>query len=167
MSHNVLQGFRVHSALCHVGAESMPAHMRCNFRKLYSVDAVVLVADMLKVMFPVKADHRHIVFVQKQETGVSVDHRLFGRLFPIVHHSAETRHNLVAHRDEPLATLGLGILDDVLHIPGALQLMVYPDSLVLEIDVREGQSAELRHTKSGVEQNVDAIVVLAIMLVLF
>ena len=28
------------------------------------------------------------------------------------------------HRHEPFTTLGLGILDDVLHLPGAQQLMV-------------------------------------------
>ena len=43
MSHDVLQCFGVHSALCHVGAESVSAHMGGDFRKLYFVNAVVLV----------------------------------------------------------------------------------------------------------------------------
>ena len=50
MPHDILQSFRVHTALCHVGAEGVSAHMGCNLRKLNSVDFIVLGADMLKVM---------------------------------------------------------------------------------------------------------------------
>ena len=43
VTHDILQGFGIHAALCHVGTEGMTAHMRGDFRKLNFVDAVVLV----------------------------------------------------------------------------------------------------------------------------
>ena len=33
VTHDILQGFGVHAALCHVGAEGMAAHMGRDFRK--------------------------------------------------------------------------------------------------------------------------------------
>lgn len=43
VTHDILQGFGIHAALCHIGAESMAAHMRGDFRKLNFINAVVLV----------------------------------------------------------------------------------------------------------------------------
>ena len=41
MTHDILQGFGIHAAFCHVGTEGVAAHMRGDFRKLYFVDAAV------------------------------------------------------------------------------------------------------------------------------
>ena len=79
VSHNVLQRFGIHPAFCHIGTKGVAADMGCDFGKLYFVDAVVLVADMLKVMFPMECDHWHRVFVKKKESGVTINHRLFAR----------------------------------------------------------------------------------------
>ena len=43
VTHDILQGLGVHAAFRHVGTEGVAAHMRCDFRKLNFVDAVVLV----------------------------------------------------------------------------------------------------------------------------
>ena len=77
MPHDILQRFGVHTALCHIGAEGVSTHMRGDLRKLNSVDFIVLGADMLKVMLPVKGDHRHLILVQKQEAGVPVHRSWF------------------------------------------------------------------------------------------
>ena len=45
--------------------------------------------------------------------------------------------------------------------------MIDPNALVLEVNVRDGQSTELRYTQSGVEQNVDSIVILAVAGIVF
>ena len=78
--HNVLQRFGVHSALCHIGTKGVAADMGCDFGKLYLVDAVVFVADMLEVVLPVQGDHWHLIFIQKKKSGVAIDHRLFAGL---------------------------------------------------------------------------------------
>ena len=44
----------------------MSAHMGRDLRKLYFVDFIVLGADMLKVMLPVKGDHRHLILVRNR-----------------------------------------------------------------------------------------------------
>ena len=135
MAHDILQGFRVHAALSHVGTECMAADMGRDFGKRHLVNAVVFLQDMLKVMLPVQGDHGHVVFVQKQKTSISVDHRFFQRSASVFDDPAEAGHHLVAHGDEPLAVLGFGVLNDILHVPCALELMIHPDPLVPEIDV--------------------------------
>ena len=166
MTHDILQGFGVHTALGHVGAEGMAAYMGRDLRKLNFVNAVVFLQNMLEVMLPMEGDHGHIIFVQKQKAGVSVDHRLFEQLFPIVDDPAEACHHFVAHRDKPFAAFGLSVLNDIGHVPGALQLVIHPDPLVLEVDVRDDQSAEFRYTQACIEQDVDPIVILTEVLVL-
>ena len=52
MPHDILQRFGVHTALCHIGAEGMSAHMGRDLRKLYFVDFIVLGADMLTLREP-------------------------------------------------------------------------------------------------------------------
>ena len=63
MTHDILQGFWIHTALGHVGAEGMAAHMGRDFWKLNFVNAVVLLQNTLKVMLPMESDHWHIVLV--------------------------------------------------------------------------------------------------------
>ena len=75
---------------------------------------------MLEVMLPVERDHGHFVFVQEQEASVTIDHGFLCRLLPIGDDPAKACHDFVAHGDEPFTVLGLGVLDDVLHLPGAL-----------------------------------------------
>ena len=142
MAHDILQGFGVHAAFRHVGAEGMAADMGCDFRKLHLINAVVFLHNMLKVLFPMQGNHGHIILVQEEKTGVAIDHRFCKQLFPIVDDPAETSHDVIAHGDEPLTAFGLGFLDDIPHISGSLQLMIHPDSLILEVNVRNGQSAK-------------------------
>ena len=165
VTHDILQGFGVHTALCHVGTEGMSAHMGRDFRKLNFVNAVVFLQNMLEVMLPMEGDHGHVILVQEQKARVSVDHRLFEQLFPARDDPAEAGHDFVAHGDEPLTAFGFGVLDDIGHVPGTLQLVIHPNPLFLEVDVRDGQSAEFRYTQARIEQDVDSIVILTEMLV--
>ena len=120
VTHDILQGFGIHTAPCHVGAEGMAAHMGRDFGKLNFVNAVVFLQNMLEVMFPVEGDHGHVILVQKQETSIPIDHRLFEQLLPARDDPTETSHHFVAHRHIPLTAFGLGFLDDIGHVPGAL-----------------------------------------------
>ena len=166
MTHDILQGFGVHTALCHVGAEGMAAHMGRDFRKLNFVNAVVFLQNMLEVMLPMEGDHRHVVLVQEQKICIPIDHRLVEQLLATCDDPAKAGHHFVAHRHIPLTAFGLGFFDDIGHVPGALQLVIHPDPLVLEVDVRDDQSAEFRYTQACIEQDVDPIVILTEVLVL-
>ena len=160
MPHDILQRFGVHTALCHIGAEGVSTHMRGDLRKLNSVDFIVLGADMLKVMLPVKGDHRHLILVQKQESGVSVHHRFLRRFLPVGNDPAEASHDFGTHGDKPLTVLGFGVLNDVFHGVSSLQLMIHPDSLLFEVNIRNRQSAELRNTQACIKKDEDPIVIL-------
>ena len=166
VTHDILQGFGIHAAARHVGAEGMATYMGRDFRKLNFVNAVVFLQNMLEVMLPMEGDHRHIVLVQEQKAGVAVDHRFFKQLLTVIDNPAEAGHDFITHGDEPLAVLGFGVLDDIGHVPGMLQLVIHPDPLVLKVNVRNGQSAEFRYTQARIEQDVDPIVILTEVLVL-
>ena len=71
-----LQHFGVHTALCRVGTTYVTANVRGDFGHLHLVDAVVLLADVLEVMLPVKHHHRLAVFVQVQNAAHIANHRL-------------------------------------------------------------------------------------------
>lgn len=140
--------------------------MRRDRWKLNLVNAVVLIQNSLEVMLPVEGNHRHSIFVQKQETCVAVDDWfLLGRL-SAGNDPAKALHDLLAHRHIPFAAFGLGVLDDVLHIPLALKLVVYPDALFLKVNIRDGQSAKFGNPKSRVEQDEDTVIVFAVAVVL-
>ena len=152
MPHDILQGFGIHTALSHVGTESMTAHMGCDLRKLNFVDTVVLVEDMLEVMLPVKGDHGLTILVQEKKSGVTVNHRFFLRLLPVTDDPLKALNNLLAHGNIAFTTFSLGFLDDVLHIPCALKLVIHPNPLFLKVNVRQSQTAEFRNPQSRVEQ---------------
>ena len=62
---------------------------------------------------------------------------------------------------------GLGRLDDTLHVGHSLKLVIDSDYVVLEVDILNGKTAELGNTHSGMEQDVDCLVVLAVHVVLY
>lgn len=124
----------------------MTADMRGDFGKLNFIDFIVLVSDMLKVMLPVEGNHRHFILIQEQESGISTDDRFLSGCFPVVDDPSEAFHDLGAHRHIALTAFGFGILDDILHISGTLQLMIHTDSLfVKSISARVSpQNSEIR-----------------------
>ena len=143
----------------------MAAYMGCDLRKLNFINAVILVQDMLEIMLPVEGNHRHSVLVQKEKTGIAVDHRLLIWSFPVIYDPPETIHNLLAHRNISFTTLGFRIFDDIFHITLALELMIHTNPLFLEINIRQSQAAELRDPQSRIEQNINSIVILAVAVV--
>jgi len=116
MSHDVLQGFGVHTALCHVGTECMTAHMGCDFRKLNFVDVVVLVEDMLEVMLPMECNHGLTILVQEKKSGITVDHRFFLRLLPVADDPLKALNNLLTHGNKAFATYAIFLILDALRI---------------------------------------------------
>ena len=137
----------------------MPAHMGRNFRQLHLVDAVVFLADVLEVMLPVKRHHRLAVLVQVQKAAPSADHRIGFGLRPVGDNALEALVHIVRHRDFPRSAGGFRVLNDVLHIPLSLKLVVDADFAVLHVQISQGQPYKLRNAKSRLEQDINAVVV--------
>ena len=76
MTHDILQCLWIHSGFRHIGTEGVSAYMRGYFGHLDAVDLVVLLDNVLHIFLPVQCNHRSVVFVQEQEPGVSIHHRL-------------------------------------------------------------------------------------------
>lgn len=90
MAHQVLQRLRIHPRSCHVRAVGVAAYMRRNRRHLYSVNLIVTVDRIPKIVLPVQGDQRFSIFLVVKKTGVSLYHRLGLRLpaaFQISHFS--------------------------------------------------------------------------------
>ena len=52
MTHDILQCLWIHSGFRHIGTEGVPAYMGCDFGHLHLVNAVILVANVLKILLP-------------------------------------------------------------------------------------------------------------------
>ena len=72
MAHQVLQRLRIHPRPCHVRAVGVASYMRRNRRHLYSVDLIVTVDRIPKIVLPVQGDQRFSVLVVVKKTGVSL-----------------------------------------------------------------------------------------------
>lgn len=62
--------------------------------------------------------------------------------------------DLITHREPPCTRIRLGFLNYIAHITHPLQLMIDVQNLILQINVFDCQSAELRDADAGVEQDV-------------
>ena len=70
MTHQVLQRLRIHPSPCHVRAVGVAAYMRRKRRHLYSVDLIVTVGRIPKIVLPVQGDQRFsILVVVKKRPG--------------------------------------------------------------------------------------------------
>ena len=142
MAHQVLQRFRVHAALCHVGAKCVPANMRCDFGKLRLISPIILLQRIVKILFPVKRYFRFPVFVQKQKTCLSTYKRFDFWLWPSGNDSGKTIVHLIGHWNITDTTLCLWAFDNVFYLRCALQLMVNVDHAGVQIDIVECQAGK-------------------------
>ena len=151
VAHEILQRLGVHTALCHVGTKCVPANVRGDFGHLHLIDAVVLLADVLEVMLPMKRHHRFAVLVQVQKAAPAVDHRLSLGLWPVGNNPLESLVHIICHGDFPCSARSFRVLDDILHVPFALKLVVDTDFSVLHIQISQRQSNKFRDAKSSLE----------------
>ena len=89
----------------------------------------------------------------------AADHRLGLGLRPVGDDALEALVHIVCHRDFPSPTGGFRVLNDVLHVPFALKLVVDADFAVLHVQISQGQPYELRNAKPRLEQDINAIIV--------
>lgn len=120
VTHDILQGFRIHPGFCHIRAKGVPAYMRGNFQHLDTVNPVVFLNDMLQILFPVKGNHRHIVFIQKQKSCISFHHRFNFWCLAVGNDSAKTRCDSFRHRHIADAFVSFWFFNYILHLCSTL-----------------------------------------------
>ena len=120
VTHDILQGFRIHPGFCHIRAKGVPAYMRGNFRHLDTVNFIVFLNNMLQILFPVKGNHRHIVFIQKQESCISFHHRFNFWCLAVGNDSAKTRCDSFRHRHIADAFICFWFFNYILHLCSTL-----------------------------------------------
>ena len=165
VAHQVLQRFRVHACLRLQAAVGVATYVRRDVRHLLPENVVVPVHHVVEPVFPVHGNLRHPVFIQKQESAVPVNDLLNLRSLPGLQNPPEALCHIIIHRQLPGTRVRLGFFDHVPHVAGALELMIDVEDLVLQVNIPDGQSAEFGNPDSGVEQDVDHIVVLAVTIV--
>ena len=67
VTHEVLQGFRVHSGPRLIAAVGVAAYVRSNVRHLHQVDLIVMIDHMVKPVLPVHRHEGHPQIIQIQE----------------------------------------------------------------------------------------------------
>ena len=147
MTHDILQCLWIHSGFRHIRTEGVPAYMRSYFGHLNAVNLVIFLNNMFQVLLPMKGDHWLIVLVEKQKSSISVYHRFYFRCYPIGKNTAETRHNFLAHRHIADTAFCFGRTDHILHLGSPLKLMIYLDTLLVELKIGKGQpqNSEIRN----------------------
>ena len=110
-------------------------------------------------MFPVKRNHRLAVLIQIQKAAPAADHWLGFGFRPVDDDALETLVHIVRHGDFPRPAGGFRVLNDVLHVPLALKLVIDTDFAVFHVQVSQGQPYKLRNAKSRLEQDINAVVV--------
>lgn len=143
----------------------MPAHVRSDVRHLDPVDLVVAVHRMVETVLPVHRHLRHAVPVDKQEPRLAADHRLNGRLLPVLEDPEETPEHFFRHGELPCAGIGLCRFQDVFHPARPLELRIDIDDPVLHVKVGDRQTAELGNAHPGMEQDIENLVVFAVAVV--
>lgn len=74
MYHQILQCFRIHAGLCHIGTICMSANMRGNIGHLNLIDFIVPADHMIESVFPMHGYKWHSIFVQKKKSRITIYH---------------------------------------------------------------------------------------------
>ena len=139
--------------------------MRSDVRQLFPVDLVVAAHRMVEPVLPVHRHFRHAILVQVQKPCVAANHLLYSRRFPVLKDRLKAAEHFLCHGELPCSCIRLGRLDHVLHFGSPLQLLIDVDDPLLHVEIVDGQSAELRDSHSCMEQDVECLVVSAIVVI--
>ena len=97
---------------------------------------------VIEAVLPVHCHLRHPIIIQEKESAVTVNDLLYLRCPSRLQDPPETLRYFIVHRQLSGARVRLGFLDHVLHVAGALELVIDVENLVLHIDVPHRQPAE-------------------------
>ena len=166
MPHQILKRFGIHSRLCHITAIGMSAYgewflVATPYRYGYASPMPTQNAFPNAELLPAYLSY------PRTEPTVSVYHRLNFRLLAVYNNTLETLIDLICHRDYPCSAWCLGVLNDILHIPCSLELMIDINLPFLKINIRKCQSAKFRDTKPRLEQHKHSVIIPFVMLITF
>ena len=165
VTHQVLKRLRIHARLGLIAAVGMAADVRSDVGHLDPVDIIVALDHMIEPMLPVHGHFRQAVLVQKQKTAAPVDHALDPGGRPVLDDGAEALLDVRRHRELAGSGVGLGLLNHERHIRAPLELVVDIDQVMLKIDIADCQPTELRNTHTGMEQDINNLIVFAVAVV--
>ena len=166
MTHQILKYLWIHSGLRHIRTVCVSAYMRCNFRKLHTIDAIVLVNRMLEVFLPMHCHHRLTVLIKAKEPGITINHRFYPWWSAIFQYTLKAFIYIVLHRNHSCTGIGLCRIN-IDQRSSLLQLMVNVDGSVLHIQILNRQSCKFRNTHPCLKQNVHTVIILAIVRIIF
>lgn len=121
-------------------------------RHLNPVDIVIPLHSVVETMLPVHGHLRHPVLVPVQKSAITVHEFLHLRCGSIFNDCPEAVCHILCNRKFSCSGIGLGELDDVLHLGCPQKLMVDGDDVVLQVDVLDGESTEFGNSHSRVEK---------------
>lgn len=167
VSHNVLQSFRIHSTLSHLGTAGMSAHMRRDIGKLQLIDPIILLHHMVEVVLPVHGNHRLVILIPIEKSCLPVNNRFHFQVLSVIHDIPKSFHHFRRHWHISYTCRCLGRFEGGDHITVANRLTGNMDTLFLEVNITHSQTAELGNSKSCIEQNKESVIVLAEMIIIF
>lgn len=163
MPHNILQTFQVHASVCHIGAEGVTHDVWRDRRQIFFVSFAVFPGGAAHVVFHIETYHEIAVSVQSQKFGAAAHDQLPLGHRSALHHVPHVFIHLVCHGDVALTAGGLSLPHMVRAALFFDQLLADEDFAVLEVQILNGQPAELADPHAGAEQNVEHIAVPAVV----
>lgn len=123
MSHQILQCFRIHAGLCHIGTICMSANMRGNIGHLNLIDFIVPADHMIEPVFPMHGYKWHSILVQKKESRVTIYHFLNLIIWSILNNCSKHLRHFICHWNNPCSGIGFCWLNYILSFGSSLQLI--------------------------------------------
>ena len=117
-------------------------------------------------MFPMKPYHRMTILIDEKESGITVNHRFRLHFGSFLQNTPECFINIIRHGKNS----GSGICFCCRNVnirTNPLNLMINVNQTLLHINIRYGESCKLRNTESRLEQDVDALIILTVMRIVF
>lgn len=141
VAHDVLQRLGVHALHRHVGAKGVAQRVcRHHLRQREPVALPVLADHATEHAGVALRDPRHPPRVEKEEVPLSFDDDGFPASAPCQHPPERLEH-LVAHVDDAVAALRLGLCDAVAATLGKEELVVHANAALHKVDVRPRETA--------------------------
>lgn len=159
VTHQVLQGFDIHSGVGHVGAEGVAQDMGRDHREGFRVGAAVFVHRPFQVVVKVQSHIWILILIQQEESRVTVYHQLLLGLGAASQDVFQASVYLVRHGEHTDAAFGLGLLYVVDSAPFLDKLPFHSDPAPVEVQIRDSQPAQLSDPQAGMEQQVELVII--------
>lgn len=125
--------------------------MRSHSGHLDFGNLIIFLANMLKILFPMQVHHRMIILIQKQESGISVNDRLYLGIYPVFYNSSEALCHFRRHWNLPHSAFGFRLHYPIANSGIALKLMIYMDLHIFEINIQFGKPYKFGYSQTSIK----------------